>query len=75
MKRYNNLHKQKTGDIIFNVLNYTVFAVFTLSCLFPFYYLFINTISDNDLVQAGIINFIPRGLHINNYLSLSSVND
>ena len=67
--------ERKPSDLAFSIINYTVFALFTLSCLFPFYYLFINTISDNDLVQRGLINFIPRGIHIGNYISLSSVND
>ncbi len=64
-----------TGDMIFNIINYTIFAIFTISCLFPFYYLFINTISDNELVQRGLINFIPRGMQIKNYMALTSVKD
>jgi putative aldouronate transport system permease protein len=38
-----------------------------LLCVIPFYYLFINTISDNDLVKRGLIRLIPRGFHLNNY--------
>lgn len=78
-KKYNKTHKtkfiQKPSDIVFNILNYLFFTLFTLSCIFPFYYLFINTISSNDLVKKGLINFIPRGLNINNYLALTSVGD
>ncbi len=48
---------------------------FTLMCIFPFYYLLINTISDNDLVAAGKINFLPRGIHFNNYISLLGLGD
>lgn len=66
---------QKPSDIVFNIINYTVFTLFTLSCLFPFYYLFINTISDNDLVQRSLINFVPKGIQIGNYLALTSVKD
>ncbi len=62
-------------DKLFHVLNYTGFTLFTLACLFPFYYLFINTISDNDLVLRGAINFIPRGMHLSNYLALRNVKD
>jgi len=43
------------------------FILFTFICVFPFYYLFINTISDNNLVAGGQINFIPRGIHFRNY--------
>lgn len=68
-------HKAKSfklskGDLIFNILNYTFFIVFTISCIFPFYYLFINTISDNELVRKGQINFFPVGIQLDNYLSL-----
>ncbi|MCH5271707.1 MAG: carbohydrate ABC transporter permease [Lachnospiraceae bacterium] len=73
-KRYAKLHKRQfkltTGDIVFNILNYTFFIVFTISCVFPFYYLFINTISENSLVSRGAINFIPRGIHLTNYTNL-----
>lgn len=73
-KKYYKTHKSQfkltPGDIVFNILNYTFFIVFTISCVFPFYYLFINTISANDLVSRGAINFIPRGIHITNYANL-----
>ena len=78
-KAYAKAHKRKyrltAGDVAFNVLNYLIFGVFTLACIFPFYYLFINTISDNDLVSKGMINFIPRGIHLDNYISLLNVGD
>ncbi len=49
-----------TGVVIF-------FVLFTFICVFPFYYLFINTISDNNLVAGGQINFLPQGIHFKNY--------
>ena len=55
------------NDIFFNIINYTVFGIFTLLCVIPFYYLFINTISDNDLVKRGLITLIPKGIHFDNY--------
>jgi multiple sugar transport system permease protein/putative aldouronate transport system permease protein len=64
----------KPGDVIFNTLNYSFFIIFTLLCIFPFYYLFINTISGNDLVQAGVINFYPRHIHFSNYLRIVTSN-
>jgi putative aldouronate transport system permease protein len=47
-----------------------VFGIFTLLCLVPFYYLFINTISDNDLTKRGLITLIPQGIHFGNYLQV-----
>ena len=74
-KTHKNFYKTKPGDVLFNVLNYLFFTLFTHTCIFPFYYLFINTISDNDLVKRGLINFYPKGINFNNYLALKSVND
>ena len=38
-----------------------------LICVYPFYYLIINTISANDLSANGAINFLPKGFHLENY--------
>lgn len=59
-KRYRPSTSLSAGDIIFNTLNYTFFILFTLMCVFPFFYLFINTISDNDIVQKGLVDFYPK---------------
>ena len=75
MKKQKRVMSKKPSDIIFNVINYTIFAAFTLVCIFPFYYLFINTISDNELVRKGLVNFDPRGIHFENYIRLLQVND
>ncbi|KRF41891.1 carbohydrate ABC transporter permease [Paenibacillus sp. Soil787] len=58
---------------IFDVLNYTLFALFTLACIFPFYYLFINTISNNDLSSRGFVMFYPRGFHLSNYTEVFKI--
>ncbi|MGN0325842.1 MAG: carbohydrate ABC transporter permease [Lachnospiraceae bacterium] len=62
------------GDIIFYILDYAFFAIFAIACLFPFYYLLINTISDASLVSSGMVNFYPKGVTLQNYLALRSVN-
>ncbi len=74
-KEHKSHVKLTLGDIIFNIFNYTFFTLFTISCIFPFYYIFINTISSNDLVRRGLITFYPRELTIQNYLALENVND
>lgn len=63
------------GDIVFSIINYAFFVIFTLSCIFPFYYIFINTISSNELVSRGAITLIPKGLTISNYIQMGKVND
>lgn len=62
--------KANIGEWIFKILNVTFFTVITLICIFPFYYLFINTISNNDLSSRGLITFFPKGIHFNNYLQV-----
>ena len=68
-------YKKSPMDRLFMVLNITFFVLFTILCIFPFYYLFINTISDNDLVNKGVITFLPRGIHFQNYIALKNVSD
>ncbi|QAA33079.1 carbohydrate ABC transporter permease [Clostridium manihotivorum] len=65
--------KKKKGNVsdkIFNIVIYSFFILFTILCVFPFYYLFINTISDNSLSAKGLVNFIPKGIHFTNYLDV-----
>lgn len=78
-REYAKKHKRKyrltPGDILFNILNYGFFTIFTLSCIFPFYYIFINTISQRSLVAQGKITLYPKGINIQNYLDILKVND
>ena len=69
------VEKRSINDVVFNIFNYTFFILFTIICVFPFYYLFINTISDQGLVSKGLINFYPRGINIKNYIALRNVHD
>jgi len=69
------IYRRTPGDIAFNIINYLFYAVFTLICIFPFYYLLINTISDNEMVRTGQIKWLPKGIHFTNYLSLINVNN
>lgn len=67
--------KLSLGDVMFNSVAYILFALFTLLCVFPFYYLFINTISANDLSSHGLILFYPRGIHFENYIKVFKLRD
>jgi putative aldouronate transport system permease protein len=61
------------SDVIFNIINYTFFALFTFVCIFPFYYLFINTISDNQLVSLGQVTLYPKGIQFQNYVEVLKI--
>ena len=69
-KKRRNLTK---GDIVFNIINYLFFSVFTFICIYPFYYLIINTMSANDLSANGMINFWPNNIHIQNYINVLKI--
>lgn len=66
--------KLSAGDKTFNVFNYLIFGIFTLICIYPFYYMIINTISANNLSASGAINFLPKGVHFSNYKALLELN-
>ncbi len=67
--------RRRPGEVVFDVINVTMFTLFMLLCIFPFYYLFINTISNNDLVTKGAITYFPIGINISNYIALKDVSD
>ncbi len=65
--------KRKGEDIAFYGFAYAFFILFTFVCIFPFWYLFINTISDNQLVSQGDVIFYPRGIHFRNYVEVFQI--
>ncbi|KAF1303131.1 carbohydrate ABC transporter permease [Enterococcus sp. JM9B] len=65
------MKKQKIGA--FDIVNISIFILLALICIFPFYYIFINSISANDLVANGAISFLPKHVHFNNYLEVFKI--
>ena len=65
--------RRTAGDVVFDVVNVTVFTIFMLMCVFPFYYLFINTISNNDLSARGLITLLPKEIHFQNYVQVFKI--
>ncbi|SCY27226.1 MULTISPECIES: carbohydrate ABC transporter permease [unclassified Butyrivibrio] len=61
--------KVSAGDRTLEIICYIVFTIAAFLCLYPFYYIVINTISANDLSAKGDILFWPQGIHFHNYLS------
>jgi ABC-type sugar transport system, permease component len=68
--KVNKKRKYSTADRIFFAIAYTVFFLLALICIYPFYYLVINTISRNDYVDLGLVMYKPVGFHINNYINM-----
>lgn len=70
MRSRSNKIRQKcsASDVLISILTYVFFAAFAFICIYPFYYIFINTISANDLSQKGLILFLPKQVHLQNYV-------
>lgn len=60
-------YKVSFGDRVMSVLTYLIYTFFAFVCAFPFYYIFINTISSNELSQRGKVVFWPLEMHFKNY--------
>lgn len=76
MRKQNHLTSEKpkkikhvsASDRLLDVINYTVFSLFAFVCVYPFYYIFINTISNNKISEKGGVVWFPKGIHMQNYI-------
>ena len=50
------------SEIVFKLLAYILLTVFALCCLYPFVFIFMNSISGKQEVDAGIVSVIPLGM-------------
>lgn len=62
-----------TTDKMISVLIYTVFSLFALICVYPFYSIIINTISANDISARGDVVFFPKHIQFQNYLDVFKI--
>jgi len=65
--------RETGGEKAFNIIAYAVFAILMIIFAYPFYFLLISTISDNNLVNMNKIIFFPQGIHFQNYIDLLHV--
>ncbi len=59
--------RRTPSERVYNVFNIAVLSIFTLICVYPFYYLIINSFSDNNLSAAGEVMWWFKGFHLDNY--------
>lgn len=62
-------------EIVFNIVAGFFFVIIALICVYPFYYLMICTISNNQMVETGAITWYPVGIHFENYVKILSVDN
>ena len=73
VKEQKKKHVWTVEEIVFHIVVYTLFGLFALLCVYPFYYLLICTISNTQMVDMGKVMFLPKEIHFNNYLEIFKV--
>ncbi len=63
------------GDRVISFITYVVYSIFAFVCVYPFYYIFINSISANDLSDKGKVLFWPMKIHFTNYVNVLKIPD
>ena len=51
--------KLTVGDVSFNIVNYLVFGIFTLICIYPFYYIHGDQYNQCQRLERGRRNQLP----------------
>lgn len=76
MKTAIKKHRMHTsaGDRVLVISCYVIFTICAILCIYPFYYIIINTISANNLSERGVILFLPQQIQFNNYVNVAHVN-
>lgn len=54
------------GAVVFDIFNYAFFALLVILCLYPFWYMFVYSISEPSLATKGV-TLLPRGFTLFNY--------
>ena len=69
-----NLKRLTLEDYIINIATYVIYTFFAFVCVYPFYYIFINSFSANDLSERGKVLLYPIGFHLHNYAQVLKIN-
>ena len=65
--------RRSPGDYVISFITYVVYAFFAFVCVYPFYYIIINSISANNLSDSGKVIFYPMEIHFTNYKNLANI--
>ena len=69
-----SLKRLTLEDHIINISTYVIYSIFAFVCVYPFYYILINSVSANDLSERGKVLIIPLKFHLSNYKQVMKVN-
>lgn len=65
-------HKRSVGEVTFDVSNVIILALTTIITIYPFWYIFIYSVSDPAAAAGGKVIFFPAGFTLDNYRVLLS---
>lgn len=60
---------KRSDGTLFNITNYSILTLLVIITLYPFYYIFIYSISDASMIHKGI-TLLPAGFSLQNYKSV-----
>ncbi len=69
-----SLKRTSIEDVIINGITYIVYTFFAFVCVYPFYYILINSVSANDMSERGKVLLVPLGFHLKNYTQVMKIN-
>ena len=67
--------KHSFTDRLFLIFCYLMVALIVAICIYPLWLVIIYSISDPDLVNAGKVFFLPRGINLDGYRQVFKHND
>ena len=67
-------YKRGMSETVMMIITYFVYSLFAFVCAYPFYYILINSISNNDLSARGKVLLVPLGVHFQNYVAVTKIN-
>lgn len=69
------MKKRGLADWIFDISNYIILGILVIITLYPFWYIFIYSISDPDVAATGAVILIPLKMTLRNYIVLFNANN
>lgn len=67
-------YKMGASERVMMIITYFVYSIFAFVCFYPFYYILINSISNNDLSARGKVLLVPLGMHFKNFVAVTKIN-
>lgn len=76
MRRRRHTHmKVSPQERVLSIINYIFNGAIAFVCAYPFYYIFINSISNNKMSEDGKILWLPKEIHFTNYKNVFGLDD